>query len=190
MVVETVALENSANIHDAGLPDPEKERGLKSWRSDLKIRTRSGQIRWLTDSSIELLDAQDVPQGTIGILQDITDRKMTEAGIRKRESILEAVTFSAEQFLKAANWRENMDMVLERLGGEFDATHAYLFEHHPNAQGKTVSFLSYEWTAAGYPSDLENGLYQNEHFLDGGEETTDDLLRRGVVFVGNTFTYR
>ncbi len=189
MILETVVLENNASNHDAGLPDPEKGGRLKTWRSDLKIRTRSGQIRWLTDSSIELLDAQDVPQGTIGILQDITDRKMTEAGIRKRKSILEAVTFSAEQFLKAANWRENMDLVLERLGREFDATHAYLFEHHPNTQGKTVSFMSYEWTAAGYPSDLENGLYQNEHFLEEGEDTTDDVLRRGVVFVGNTFTY-
>ena len=189
MVVETVALENNANIHQPGLPDTEKEGRLKTWRSDLKIRTRSGQIRWLTNSSIEILDAQNVPQGTIGILQDITDRKMTEAGIRKRESILEAVTFSAEQFLKAANWRENMDMVLERLGREFDATHAYLFEHHSNAQGRMVSFMSHEWTAAGYPSDLENGLYQNAHFLDGGEETTDDILRRGVVFAGNTFTY-
>ena len=189
MVMETVALDNAASIQEGELSNTEKNVRLKTWRSDLKIRTRSGQIRWLTDSSIELLDAQNVPQGAIGILQDITDRKMTEAGIRKRESMLEAVTFSAERFLKASNWRENMDMVLERLGREFDATHAYLFEHHPNSEKKTVSFMSYEWTAAGYPSDQDNGLFQGTHLLDGGEETTDDILRRGVVFVGNTFTF-
>ena len=132
---------------------------------------------------------RSLSHGSIGILQDITDRKFTEAGLRKRESILEAITFSAEQFLKASNWRENMDVVLERLGGEFEATHAYLFEHHPNRQGQVISSIQYEWTAPGFQSDLENPLFQNTETLYRSGETTDDVLRMGVVFVGNTSTY-
>ena len=189
MVEETVMLGHTAGIQDAEEIDTLQSDRLKARRSDLKIRTRDGQLRWLTDSSIELRDAQNIRQGSIGILQDITDRKLTEAGLHKRESMLEAVTFSAEQFLKATNWRENMDIVLERLGGEFDATHAYLFEHHPNSLGEIVSSMRYEWTAPGYPSDLWNELFQNTHALDGGEESTDNILRRGVVFVGNSSTF-
>jgi PAS domain S-box-containing protein len=189
MVVERVALDHVADIQDGIMPGAKQSDRFKTWTGDLKIRTRSGEIRWLTDSSIELLDAQGVPQGTIGILQDITDRKMIEEGIRKRESMLEAITFSAEQFLKASDWRDHMDVVLERLGRELDATHAYLFEHHPNSQGKITSSMRYEWTAPGYPSDLENELFQNTHTLNEGEESTDEILRKGVVFIGNTFTY-
>ncbi len=189
MIVETVALEHDADLQDAKTPPVKQNDRLRTWRSDLKIRTRTGQIRWLTDSSIELLDTQGVPQGVIGILQDITDRKATEAGIRKRESMLEAITFSAEQFLKASDWRDHMDVVLARLGREFDATHAYLFEHHPNSQGELVSSMRYEWTAPGAPSDLDNELFQNTHALDGGEESTDHILSRDGIFAGNTFTY-
>lgn len=162
---------------------------LKTLRCDRKIRRRDGKVRWLTDSSIELLDAQKSPIGVIGILQDITDRKTTEAGMRKRESMLETITFSAEQFLKTSNWRENIEIVLEKLGHEFDATHAYLFEHHLDRNGNPAASMTYEWTAPGHRSDLENELFQGSHPIDGGEESTDDVLRRGVVFVGNTSTF-
>ena len=189
IVMETVVLGDVAGLQDRESLETEKKPRLKTWRSDLKIRTRNGQIRWLTDSSIELLDAKGIPQGQIGILQDITNRKMTEAGIHKRETMLEAITFSAEQFLKASNWRDHMDVVLERLGREFDATHAYLFQHHTNAQGEAVSSMRYEWTAPGQSSDLENELFQNTHTLDGAQGSTDDILRQGGVFVGNTSTF-
>jgi PAS domain S-box-containing protein len=189
IVMETILLGKPDGIQIEATAVPGRNDRLKTWRRDLKIRTRDGQIRWLADSSIELSDDQDVPQGRIGILQDITDRKMTEAGMHKRESMLQAITFSAEQFLKTSNWRENMDMVLERLGREYNATHAYLFEHHSNQHGEIVSSMRYEWTAAGYPSDLENELFQVNHPLDRGEQTTDNILGRGVVFVGNTSTF-
>ncbi len=189
IVMESIARKHAIAVQERKTSGTDQSDKLKIWSSDLKIRTRDGQTRWLTDSSIELLDAQGVPQNTIGILQDITDRKMIEAGMRKRESMLEAITFSAEQFLKSSNWRDHMDVVLERLGREFSATHAYLFEHHPNSQGEAVSSMRYEWTESGYPSDLENELFQTTHTLDGGAESTDEVLRQGIVFIGNISTF-
>jgi PAS domain S-box-containing protein len=188
LVEETVMLGEAAGMEIDDVIEAVRNGKIKAWKCDQKIRTRDGKIRWLTDRSVELLDAQNISHGSIGILQDITDRKLTEAGLRKRESILEAITFSAEQFLKTSNWRENMDIVLERLGKEFDATHAYLFGHHPNARGEIVASMQYEWTAPGYTSDLEDQTFQNSYPIHDGE-SSDSILSKGIVFAGNLSTF-
>ena len=158
---------------------------LKSWKCDKKIRTRDGQTRWLTDRSIEIFGDKSSSIGSIGILQDITEQKLVEAGLRKRESILEAITFSAEQFLKTPDWRGNMDAVLERLGREFNASHAYLFEKHPGENGELLNSLTYEWAAPGQKPDIDNPDYQNAPMQDKGYERYYRILDSGEPFVGS-----
>ncbi len=59
------------------------ERGeLREWRADYRIRTRSGETRWLADSSIQVYDENGTLRGALGILQDITERKNAEETIR------------------------------------------------------------------------------------------------------------
>ena len=58
-----------------------------SWRDDCRITTRSGQDRWIADTSLEILDPQGEPIGSIGILQDITERKRAEEALRKSEEL-------------------------------------------------------------------------------------------------------
>ena len=122
---------------------------IRHWECDYRIINRYGQTRWVADSCIQIRDEADKRIGVIGILQDITDRKLTEAKLRKRESILEAITFSAEQFLKTPDWRGKMDAVLERLGREFNVSHAYLFEQHSGENEEPLISLRYEWAAPG-----------------------------------------
>lgn len=162
---------------------------LRHWECDYRIVNRHGQTRWVADSCIQFHDEQDARIGVIGILQDITDRKLTEANLHKRESILEAITFSAEQFLKAPDWREKMDMILERLGKEFNASHAYLFEKHPGANGELLNSLRYEWTAPGQKSDIDNPDYQNAPVHDIGYERYYQILDSGEPFVGSASTH-
>jgi PAS domain S-box-containing protein len=162
---------------------------LRHWECDYRMINRLGQERWVSDSSIQVLDERDARVGMIGILQDVTDRKSTEANLRKRESLLEAITFAAEKFLKSPDWRTNIDVALERLGRTFNVTHTYLFEHHLDEEGMEVSSLRFEWTAPGFRSDLENPLFQNSHPIREGIDSTDEVLRRGELFVGNTSTF-
>jgi PAS domain S-box-containing protein len=158
---------------------------IKIWKCDQKIRTRDGQSRWLTDRSIEIFGDKNISMGSIGILQDITERKLVEASLRKRESILEAITYSAEQFLKTPDWRGKMDAVLERLGREFNASHAYLFEKHPGENGKLLNSLKYEWTTPGQKPDINNPDYQNAPMQDKGYERYYQILDSGEPFVGS-----
>ena len=189
LVLETIMLGEATGLSAGEAIRLARHGKLKAWKCDQKIRTRDGQIRWLTDRSIELISEQNISYGSIGILQDITDRKLTEADLRKREAILEAITFAAEQFLKTADWRENIDVVLERFGKTLNATHAYLFEDHINSQGEPVTSMRYEWTATGFPSYIDSPYFQNSKVHQEGYEEQVEALSRGDVRIGTSSTF-
>jgi PAS domain S-box-containing protein len=70
---------------------------LKVWRADYRIRTRAGETRWLSDSSIQLHDKDGKVHGALGILQDITDREQTMRALHESEERLRAMTqFSSD----------------------------------------------------------------------------------------------
>jgi len=56
---------------------------VERWQADVQIRTRSGDTRWVTDMSTVLRDAKGECFGCIGVLQDITERKMSEQRLAK-----------------------------------------------------------------------------------------------------------
>src|SRR6266498_2185124 len=158
----------------------------KAWRCDYHIRARDGQTRWVADRAVELFGETGVSYGSIGIMQDITERKLVEANLRQREALLEALTFSAEQFLKTPNWRESIDLVLERLGKEFNVSHAYLFEKHPGPAGVLLTSLRHEWTPSGCVSDLDNPTFQNMKPKGMGFERFSEILESGEPLVGDS----
>ena len=162
---------------------------LDFWRSDVRILTKSGQSKWIADSAIEIFDESGVSYASIGIMQDITERKHIEASLRQREAMLEATTYAAEQFLKTSDWRLNIDHVLERLGKTFHATHAYLFEHFVGTDETEYSALKYEWTATDHASDFDNPYYQNPNPIKLDEDSTDHYLRHGQIFIGTVLTF-
>ncbi len=83
-VISNLVLENV--VPDRDVPsDPEKYleefvRGdLKRYRMDARIRTPSGETKWLSDCSVLVHDeASNRVVGSLGILQDITNRKEAE----------------------------------------------------------------------------------------------------------------
>ncbi len=59
---------------------------LNVWQCDYQIGTRTGATRWVYDAAIELIGADGASYGSIGIMQDITARKMVEDALRQSES--------------------------------------------------------------------------------------------------------
>lgn len=55
------------------------------WQCDHRIHTRSGEERWFSDASIQILDDTGIPKGSVGIFQDITERKKSEQALRQSE---------------------------------------------------------------------------------------------------------
>ncbi len=70
---------------------------LEIWQCDNEITHRDGSIRWIYDASVGLSDSENTPPyASIGILQDITSRKLAEEAMRASEqkfrSIVEQLT--------------------------------------------------------------------------------------------------
>jgi len=61
---------------------------LKKWHADFRIRTRDGSERWLSDTSVQIHNARRRRIGSLGILQDITDRKKIEQTLREQNERL------------------------------------------------------------------------------------------------------
>ncbi len=113
--------------------------------------------------------------------KEIVERQNTEAVLIERDQVLQSITYAAEQFLSAPNWREKINVVLERLGQVTGATHAYLFENF-SENGIQYGRALYEWTREGFENDLVNADYQNMPLLEEGFEIWYETLSAKKVF--------
>jgi GAF domain-containing protein len=163
-----------------------KTFGVLSVQSKKRNAYSHEQIQLLENFAIQAAVAIEKANLLEQLQEELARRNRIEADLLERETILEAITFSAEQFLKTPDWRENIHLVLERLGKVFNASHAYLFERHKGPDGVLVNSLRYEWTAPGQKSDLDNPEYQNAPLQDAIFKRYYQILDSGGPFVGST----
>jgi PAS domain S-box-containing protein len=154
--------------------------------SDVRIIRRDGSIRWVRAYAHPKWDEEhNHLAGIYGAVQDMTGHKQVETDLHHRESILDAITVSAERLFKAPDWRSEVDAMLERLGRSIHATHAYLFENHQNDDGRLRTSMSFEWTASGFVSDLGNPLY-SDAYLDADDlESWYTTMNSGLPYIGD-----
>jgi PAS domain S-box-containing protein len=163
----------------------------KAWRCDYRIRSRDGQEKWIADRAIELISDSGISYASVGILQDITERKLVEANLRKGETILEVVTAAANTFLKIADWnasvwQQEVDKLLEQLGATIHASHAYLFVNDIPDDGQIRMTMLHEWTADGFESDLENPKYKDLPLDTNYMESWDQRVLQGLPYIGDS----
>ena len=61
---------------------------LPVWKGDYKCITKNGETRWLNDSSVPIHDEAGKVVGCLGVLQNITDRKLAEERLHLSEDRL------------------------------------------------------------------------------------------------------
>lgn len=67
----------------------QRARGAEgvSWRADYRVRIRSGEERWLANAAVQVRDEYRKVVGSLGILQDITERKKLEEHLRQAQKM-------------------------------------------------------------------------------------------------------
>lgn len=78
----------------------------------------------------------------------LIQRKRSEEALFRRDQILEAISFAANQLLKTNNWRDSIAQVLLRLGNAAEVSHAYLFEKNATTN---VLEEAYRWNIHSMP---------------------------------------
>ena len=117
----------------------------------------------------------------LGIVRDISERKRTDEALRRRDAILEAVAFAAEEFLKTADWEHSIQDVLARLAVAVNATHAYLIQITGDQTATPQTTVRSVWTALdSTPVDISE--LNAEHFVS--LEPWRDLLIQGQSIHG------
>src|SRR5206468_2809422 len=87
IVQEYVPLGDQAGLEERDALQRTRAGEFSRWRCDYRIATRDGETRWIADASIEVMDEHGRPKGSIGMLQDITERKRAEERLGRSEEL-------------------------------------------------------------------------------------------------------
>ncbi len=120
----------------------------------------------------------------IAFAEDITERKKTEEALRRRESILNAIAFAADQFLKSPHWDVEISSILERMGAAAEASRLYIFKNVFEDSTRSVISQRHEWCAPGISSQIDNPSLQQFDLVARGMERWARLFARGEPAYG------
>ncbi|MDY7042171.1 MAG: PAS domain S-box protein, partial [Chloroflexota bacterium] len=153
--------------------------------SEYRIVRPNGETRWVASKLRPTMDASGNLIRLDGIISDITARKQAEEALRRRDAILEAVSFAAGQFLQTASWETTLRQVLGRLGRAAEVSRVYIFENHRGEDGSLLTSVRHEWTAPDISSRVENPTLENFSWQDGGLRRWQAVLSRGDIVSGH-----
>ncbi len=160
------------------------KNGLRLYAVENGEKDKNGNIRFFRNSYFGY-EENNFLQWIWGVQFDITDRKLTEIELEKRNSILESVGLAAEKFMKANRLNGNFQEILNYIGEASQSSRAYVFKNHEDENGNNFTSQIYEWTADGIPPQIDNGCLQNIPWKESGMERWMKLLQKGNIVSGH-----
>jgi PAS domain S-box-containing protein len=125
------------------------------FRMEYRLIHKDGHVVWVRDEAEMLRDAAGQPIAWQGVLLDVTEQKVAEEGLRRRDDILRAVGFAAEAFLGTGSWEDRIDDVLSTLGRAAGVSRIYVFRAELLDEGRVTRQL-HEWTEPGIDPQIDN----------------------------------
>ncbi len=149
-------LEESRRTNDTGDP----------FSVEYRFLGRDGRVVWVRDEAVLLRHEDGSPNRWQGVLIDVTQAKIAEEMLSRRDAVLEAAGFAAERLLKAHEWQPVLPEVLERLGRASASGRVSLFENETLEGGEVGMRLRHQWVADGVlplPQAEEPSPYAKGH---------------------------
>ncbi|MCI0497771.1 MAG: PAS domain S-box protein, partial [Thermoplasmata archaeon] len=114
-----------------------------------RIRSADGIEKWVWEQGEGVFDDRGGLVAIEGFITDTTERIRAEEELRRRDDILEAVSYSAERFLQTPSWEEGIQEILMRLGSATGISRVCIFENQAGVDGHPRATMHYVWAAAG-----------------------------------------
>ena len=145
---------------------------------------RSGAYDYVMKGNLARLP-QTVERG-LEKAEERRQRRKIEQELERRDAILEAVRFAADQFLgEAAGWEESVKAVLRRLGEATEASRVYVCENFTGEDGELWATLRYEWVAGGIISQIDYPGLEGVPYKAAGFGRWIHTLGRGDLVHGH-----
>ncbi len=166
-------------------------RSLIDFRSDpealadgpLELVSPERRVYWR--QSLPVRNPEGAVIGRLWTFGDITDRVLAAEGLRRRDAIMDAIRFSAEQFLKMGRWEEAIQAMLPRLGEAAGVSRVWIFQNLRREDGVLLTRSAYEWAAPGISSQVDPPDRPPRPYGERGFERWEEILGRGEVLVGH-----
>ena len=175
------APESATNIKDM-FSKWDKTQVLKN--VEMKIISKKGNKRDVLLSVSPVKDNLNNTIYSVGVQNDITERKQAEQALHRRDKILEAVSFAAGKFLKASSWKNDIQDVLQRLGIATGVSRIYIFENHTDENGNLLTSQRYEWIGENIEAQIDNPDLQNFPLKEYGFNRWIKEMTKGDIIYG------
>jgi PAS domain S-box-containing protein len=152
---------------------------------ELEQHHKDGSTVWTEIKASFIRDSLNQPVGILGVTRDITKRKQVEEDLRRREAILKAVSFAAEQSLREPDWENHIQEILGRLGEALNVGRVYIFENLQGRNGALLTSNRYEWVAPDITPQIDNPLHQGNSYRAYCFGRWEEVLSRGGVISGS-----
>ncbi len=159
LVVERVMMGESASASPQDAIRRARTGQLSIWQCDYKVRRKDGAYRWLADSAVEVLVESGLSRGSVGILQDITERKEALEEVQRLNAELEQrvayrteALHTSEARFRATNDASPLGIFVDDPQGECVYTNAV----YQNITGLSADqSLGQNWIGAVHPGDRD-----------------------------------
>ena len=164
---------------------------LKTHRKALTILSRQvEQIERLRLGVIVVVALIGLSLGAMSLMlfwqrRSITLLTAVRSALQRREAILKTVSFSAEQFLKKADWKTSLDEVIFRLGQATGISRVYIIENHENGDALTWISRRFECTPSDKTGQACSCEFEGFHPLAAGFERWEKALSAGEGIIGH-----
>ena len=119
----------------------------------IKVEQDNGRRRliYLELSCRRICSHEGLPLGWRGTIRDVTDARLAEEALQRRDAVLAAVSSAGRAFMSAAGWESCIGDVLRMLGEAAGVSRACLWRTYLDGETHWCADLRAEWTAPGIP---------------------------------------
>lgn len=145
---------------------------LDFYENEIRVRHKNGQWIWVLDrGKVIEWDSKKNPARMVGIHIDITERKLIEEELKRKEKILSAAAFSIKELIENRDYLAAVSNCFELIGKATQVDRIYLFVNTYDDEGIYTS-QKLEWDSRTSKSHMNSSNLQNMPFDELDDLTT------------------